>query len=91
VCAYTSIRDDLPDDVLTSIRCLVPNPSLPYPDFLQLVLCGYADERDGGPDVNWTDIEGYETSSRLVSVAEANASSSNELLEFIYLDLTVSG
>jgi 8-oxo-dGTP pyrophosphatase MutT (NUDIX family) len=155
--AYTSIRRDLPGEVLTSVRCLVRvedrivlcetrdgdrhivpggrridgesfeqtaarevheetgwllrpesvrtlgwlhlqnlndaplSSSLPYPDFLQLVMCGSATERDGGRDANWTDIEGHETSSWLVSADEARASTSNELLELVYLEIMLGG
>jgi ADP-ribose pyrophosphatase YjhB (NUDIX family) len=59
----------------------------PYPDFLQLVFHGTATERDGGPDVAWTDLDGYEQSSELVSVAEARARTSNVLLVHTFLDL----
>lgn len=60
--------------------------SLPYPDFLQIVLCGVATERDGGADTQWTDTDGWETGSRLVSPAEARSRSSNDMLDVVYLD-----
>ncbi len=67
------------------------DPDLPYPDFLQLVTCGAATERDGGPDADWTDIEGYETSSRLVSIAEARTATPDELLERVFLEIMLAG
>lgn len=66
-------------------------PHLPYPDFLQLVVCGSATERDGGRDADWTDIEGFETSSRLVSVGEARTATMNDLFDLIYLDRMLAG
>lgn len=156
VSAYTSIRNDLPDEVLTSVRCIVRvdeqvvmcqtrdnechvlpggrrndgesfvqtavrevheetgwllrseavhaigwlhleilndtpfDPELPYPDFLQLVMCGIAEQRDGGRDIEWTDVEGHETSSRLVSVREAYRSVSNDLLDRVFLELMLN-
>ncbi|HEX5404109.1 MAG TPA: NUDIX domain-containing protein [Pseudonocardiaceae bacterium] len=59
----------------------------PYPDLLQVVLSGTATERDGGVDVDWTDTEGYELSSRLVTIEEARATTSIELLAPCFLDL----
>jgi 8-oxo-dGTP pyrophosphatase MutT (NUDIX family) len=157
VSAYTSIHGDLPDAVLTSIRCLVRvgdrivmcenrdgerhlmpggrriagesfadtalrevheetgwmveraslralgwlhlhnlnappiDSSLPYPDFLQLVMCGCATERDGGVDANWTDVEGYEISSRLVSITQAQSGTPDELFERIFLNVMLAG
>lgn len=157
VSAYTSTRNDLPDEVLTSVRCLVQvedqvvmcetadgdrhivpggrrragesfaetaarevheetgwllqiesveplgwlhlenlndapsSPGLPFPDFLQLVVCGRAVEPEGGRNANWMDVEGYETSSRLVSVAQARAAVSNDLLDLVYLDAMLNG
>ena len=46
--------------------------SLPHPDFLQVVMRATASSRDGGESADWTDIEGYEMESRLVSPAEAH-------------------
>jgi ADP-ribose pyrophosphatase YjhB (NUDIX family) len=54
----------------------------PYPDFLQLVFCATATERAGGPDASWTDTQGYERVSRLVTVDEAlERTSPQELVE----------
>jgi ADP-ribose pyrophosphatase YjhB (NUDIX family) len=43
----------------------------PHPDFCQLVLAGRASERAGGPTAGWTDTDGYETSSTLMSIEDA--------------------
>jgi ADP-ribose pyrophosphatase YjhB (NUDIX family) len=64
-----------------------PDDPYPYPDLLQVVFCGTATERDGGPDVEWTDTEGYELRSRLVTVDEARATTSIDLLAPVFLDL----
>lgn len=64
------------------IEHLTPQPAghpWPNPDFLQLVLCGTARDRDG-------DVEGYER-SRLVTLEQAKALSSNDLLAPVFLDL----
>jgi len=61
-----------------------PGYAYPYPDFLQVVFTGTATARDGD---TWTDTEGYETHSRLVTIAEARAKTSNDLLARVFLDL----
>jgi ADP-ribose pyrophosphatase YjhB (NUDIX family) len=43
----------------------------PHPDFCQVVLSGRASERDGGLAVNWTDRDGYEISSQLMTINDA--------------------
>jgi NUDIX domain len=43
----------------------------PYPDFLQPVLVAHSTSRDGDIDGDWTDTEGYELRSELVSLGEA--------------------
>jgi ADP-ribose pyrophosphatase YjhB (NUDIX family) len=43
----------------------------PHPDFLQVVLMASSTFRDGGEHGDWTDTEGYELCSRLVSIDEA--------------------
>jgi hypothetical protein len=58
----------------------------PYPDFLQVVFCGTATDRDGGRDVAWTDTEGYELRSSLVTVDEARRRTSTDLLAPVFLD-----
>lgn len=67
-----------------------PDDPYPYLDLLQLVFRGTATERDGGPDVLWVDTEGYEQHSRLVSLADARAMTSNDLLAPVFLDLIQS-
>jgi ADP-ribose pyrophosphatase YjhB (NUDIX family) len=64
-----------------------PDDPGPHPDFLQIVFRGTATERDGGPDVAWTDTDGYEQHSRLVSLAEARAMTADDLLAHVFLDL----
>ena len=64
-----------------------PDDPYPYPDLLQVVLCGTATERDGGPDVEWTDTDGYELASRLVTIDEARDKTSIDLLAPYFLDL----
>lgn len=64
-----------------------PDDPYPHPDFLQVVFHGTATERDGGPDVSWTDTEGYEQHSRLVRLTTARAMTSNDLLARSFLDL----
>jgi 8-oxo-dGTP pyrophosphatase MutT (NUDIX family) len=44
----------------------------PNPDFLHPVLHAVARERDGGEANEWTDTEGYEVASRLVTIEEAH-------------------
>lgn len=43
----------------------------PHPDFLQVVLVASSTSREGGEHGDWTDTEGYELRSRLVSIDEA--------------------
>jgi ADP-ribose pyrophosphatase YjhB (NUDIX family) len=64
-----------------------PDDPYPYPDLLQVVFCGTATERDGGVDVEWTDTDGYELASRLVTIDEARANTSTDLLAPCFLDL----
>ncbi len=45
----------------------------PHPDFLQVVYVAGSNSRDGGEDNEWTDTEGYELCSRLVSIDEARS------------------
>lgn len=56
-----------------------PNDPHPYPDFLQVVFYGTAAERDGQPDVAWSDTDGYELRSRLVTIDEAREISTDRL------------
>lgn len=67
---------------------LEPRPAdwpYPHPDFLQLVYAGRTTERAG--DDTWTDTEGYELSSCLMSVAEAHECVGGDPLSRPFLDL----
>lgn len=63
-----------------------PEDRMPNPDFLQVVLAGTATDRDGGPDVTWTDTEGFESRSRLVTVDDAIANEAMDPLARVYLE-----
>jgi hypothetical protein len=54
---------------------------------LQVVFCAKALARTGGRDAEWTDVEGYETTSRLVTLEEAMRATSNDLLARAFLEL----
>lgn len=47
------------------------DPRYPHPDFLQVVFVGRAASRDESQGGAWTDTEGYEIDSRLVSLTQA--------------------
>lgn len=64
-----------------------PDDPYPYPDLLQVVFRGTATVRDGDPGATWTDTDGYELHSRLVTPAEARASTSTDMLAPVFLDL----
>jgi ADP-ribose pyrophosphatase YjhB (NUDIX family) len=64
-----------------------PRDPHPYPDLLQVVFRATATHRDGGPNSSWTDTDGYERDSRLVTLDEARATTSPDLLAPIFLDL----
>jgi 8-oxo-dGTP pyrophosphatase MutT (NUDIX family) len=59
----------------------------PWPDFVHLVLAGAATERDGGRDADWTDVEGWELSSRLVPLADLVEATASEPLARPFLEL----
>lgn len=63
-----------------------PHDPYPYPDVLQVVFCSTATDRDGGRDVSWSDTDGYELRSRLVTIDEARRRASTDLLAPIFLD-----
>lgn len=74
------------------LRHLGPNPEGnpgPYPDFLQLVFVAEARTRDGGlpEDAEWTDVDGYELTSRLVTWAEAIERTSTDMHAQVFLEL----
>jgi len=69
---------------------LTPPPRdhpFPHPDFCQVVLAGWARERDGGPEANWTDTDGYEVGSQLMSINEVWAAVSGDPVSRAYLPL----
>jgi hypothetical protein len=72
---------------LTHLGPRVGDSTSPYPDFLQVVFCAKASERVGGRDVEWTDTDGYESTSRLLTLEEAMRATSNDLLARAFLEL----
>jgi len=62
-----------------------PELPYPYPDVLQIVYVCRAAERDG--DDAWTDTEGYEASSCLMSIDDAYAAVDGDPLSRVFLDL----
>jgi hypothetical protein len=64
-----------------------PGDSSVYPDFLQVIYCATASQRDGALDQDWVDTDGYELRSRLVTVGEALEETSVDLLAPVYLQL----
>lgn len=63
---------------------LPPGSFEPHPDFVHLVMTGVGVRRDSH---DWSDIEGVEISSQLVSIDHARRESSNELHDRLFLDL----
>lgn len=59
----------------------------PHPDFLHLVYTGQALDRDGGADVEWTDTEGYELSSRRMTLDDAAAAVRQNRLALAFLQM----
>jgi hypothetical protein len=64
-----------------------PHHPWPHPDFLQIVTTGVAHDRDGGRDNDWTDVEGWETSSVLLPVVAAATIVEHEPLAAPFLAL----
>jgi hypothetical protein len=58
-----------------------------YPDFLQVVFCAKAGERTVGRYDPWTDVDGYESASRLITLDEAMGATSIDLLAHAFLRL----
>lgn len=57
----------------------------PHPDFLQYVYTGSAAEGPNGRDSSWTDTEGYELSSCLMTLDEAVDACSDDPLALAFL------
>lgn len=56
----------------------------PWPDFFQIVYSVRATDRDGGED--WTDTQGYEATSQLLTYADAYAAIDGDALARVYLE-----
>lgn len=59
----------------------------PHPDFLQYVYTATAAEGPDGRDPDWSDTDGYEVSSCLMSIDEAAAQLSDDPLALAFLRL----
>jgi len=59
-------------------------PEFPWPDFFQIVFVASAFERDG--DGDWTDTQGYEASSCLMSFDDAYAVFESDVLARVFLN-----
>lgn len=64
-----------------------PEDPFPYPDFLQYVYTGRAAEGPDGRDPGWTDTDGYELSSGLLSFDEAIEKCADDPLALAFLRL----
>jgi hypothetical protein len=72
------------------LEYLRPQPEdhpYPHPDFCQVVLAGKAAERTCGHAASWTDTDGYETSSQLMTVEDAWQAVSGDPASRTYLPL----
>ncbi|HUR49056.1 MAG TPA: hypothetical protein VMY88_05940 [Acidimicrobiales bacterium] len=73
-------------ELTTLLDCPGPSDPFPHPDFLQHVYAGRADEnRTREPD--WSDTEGYELSSSLMSIDDAVEKCSYDPLASAFLAL----
>jgi ADP-ribose pyrophosphatase YjhB (NUDIX family) len=59
----------------------------PHPDFCQVVFTATAGRRAVAPDADWTDTDGYELESRLMSVPAAIAATAGEPGSELFLSL----
>jgi hypothetical protein len=75
---------------LEYLRPLPEDHPFPHPDFCQVVLAGRAAERTGGHTANWTDTDGYEISSQLMTIADAWQAASGDPASRVYLPLLTS-
>lgn len=72
------------------METLEPQPAdhpFPHPDFLQYVYTGRAAEGPDGRSSDWTDTDGYELSSCLMSLDEAIEKGSDDPLALAFLEL----
>lgn len=67
-----------------------PEYPWPHPDFCQLVYRGRGGYREGGQEAGWTDTEGWESNSLLVSPQKARAIVEPWLLADVFLDAVAS-
>jgi ADP-ribose pyrophosphatase YjhB (NUDIX family) len=58
----------------------------PHPDFLQLVFTARVTGRDAAAKAGWTDTDGYELASSLVTLDDAIARTSTDLLANVFLE-----
>lgn len=75
---------------LEYLRPLPASHPFPHPDFCQVVLAGRAIRRTGGRSASWTDTDGYEVSSQLMTTADAWHAVSSEPASRTYLPLLTS-
>ena len=69
------------------LRPLPDSHPSPHPDFCQVVLAGQAAGRVGGSAAEWTDTDGYEISSQLMTVEDAWQAVSGDPASRTYLPL----
>jgi 8-oxo-dGTP pyrophosphatase MutT (NUDIX family) len=61
----------------------------PHPGYCQVVGAAEAVERRGGVDGDWTDTEGQEVSSELMTIADGAQAVEKEPLGRVFLDLSL--
>ena len=72
---------------LEYLRPLPEDHSFPHPDFCQVVLAGQATGPASGHAASWTDTDGYEISSQLMTVEDAWEAVSGDPASRVYLPL----
>ena len=72
---------------LEYLRPLPDDHPFPHPDFCQVVLAGRATKRAGEHAASWTDTDGYEISSQLMTVQDAWQAASGDPASRAYLPL----
>lgn len=71
------------------LRPVADDYRFPHPDFCQVVFTATASRRAVAPDADWTDTDGYEQGSRLMSVPAAIAASAGEPGSELFLRMLV--